>query len=342
MDNQSRKLPWLQLATGLAAAILGAYAGQAIGVSVNTALDGALGEWGEGPAFPGLVIRTLLEILGPCLGATLGVYFTGVRGGHSPSRLRLVQIFLGALAGCSIGWALSYPFGPLFWILLPALLAAAIGTTINSWSLRRPLLALVAALVLCIFPVLLTAFLWSQYSNQPHFSFKASILTQTADGQVDLAPAESMPKGIYSSTHMWLTRSDGKIDIRRTVDLCQARGRAEDGQITVVPVASASGWSAHSGRPDSLSENRLHALARQTVSWGFQRAHLWRGHQIYYRINSLEEATQMATLDVRLVREQDGTIFDGVLSVPVGQARSFLPPGVQVGLRVESVRILQP
>ena len=65
-----------------------------------------------------------------------------------------------------------------------------------------------------------------------------------------------------------------------------------------------------------LPEARLWTLGRQTSTWGFHRAHLWRGHQLYYRIRTLDREKQTAVFDARIIEDERWGCFRRPLAGP--------------------------
>ena len=161
MDTQNRKLVWSKWGLGGLIGTLGAFVGQLSGVMANKAIDGGLGEWGEGPALLGLVVRTILEILGPSVGSTLGIYRAGIEKGDIIPIQRLGKTCLGCISGGIAGWFVSYPFGPIFWFLLPPFLSAGVGTAVDLGGQHRPLHATIISTILVgLSSTLLVWFLW--------------------------------------------------------------------------------------------------------------------------------------------------------------------------------------
>ena len=245
------------------------------------------------------------------------------------------KTYLGCIAGSIVGWFVSYPFGPIFWVLLPPFFAAGVGAAIHFWGQYRPLLANIIAMVSVGLSAMVLVFLLGQYRDQPDLSFKTSILTKTKEDELAFVPQDR--HDLYGSTHVWVTQKDNEIGIKKTRNRSRVQARAEDGLEVAVPTVSA--WTfPYSSRRDTLFETPSERLGHQASSWGYHWVHSWQGYQIFYRIKSIEKQTVL--FEVRIVKDEENAVFDGILSVPVGEARDFLPEGSQIGLRIRIMRIM--
>ena len=112
---------------GVTMGIVGGFLGNYSGAWAQMAIEGELTEW-QGPATLGLIIRSLLEMLGSSLGSAIGICVMGLKRDVMGSSCRFCAIVLVCTTlGSFAGWIVSYPFSPIFWILIPATFATAAG-----------------------------------------------------------------------------------------------------------------------------------------------------------------------------------------------------------------------
>ena len=119
-----RKMMIVLTLAGVGMGVVGGILGQFSGAMGQIAIEGELS---EGPLSFGLVVRIIFEVLGPSLGSTIGIYIAGVKGGKTGSSRRFGITALGSTLGSFVGWIVSYPLSPIFWILIPSLFATAVG-----------------------------------------------------------------------------------------------------------------------------------------------------------------------------------------------------------------------